>query len=432
MEEARERAGTKDVLSPLDLALAHAIHDHAVRRWLTLRFLLQACLTQPFDELEARVKGVLLAGAAQIVLLDRVPAHGAINHAVEWAKLVVRPGAGALVNAVLRKLVRLAPEEDRTAAHPSASGQGAALPGDCLPMSDGSWRRLAGEVLPEDPVERLSIATSVPRWLLDRWCAREGDRAARDLALHGLIEPPVVLNVAHASAPVPNALPHDQAGRSVFTGTFTQLHQLLAMRSDVWAQDDSSAGAVESLAGLKPGVILDLCAGRGTKTRQLAQVFPSAQIAATDTDDRRLEALRKAFAGHGRVSVAGMRATTRGHVGKADLVVLDVPCSNTGVLARRPEARYRADETHLASLVDIQRQIIADAIPLLAPGGRILYATCSLEPEENEQQARWAEKWHKFKAARERRAHPAGAPGGPATAYHDGAYSVLLEGGRGG
>lgn len=428
MEEARERSSTKDVLSPLDLALAHAIHDHAVRRWLTLRFLLQACLTQPFDELEARVKGVLLAGAAQIVLLDRVPAHGAINHAVEWAKLVVRPGAGALVNAVLRKLVLLAPEEDRY--FPAAPGETHTLPADRLPMSDGSWRRLAGDVLPEDPGDRLSIATSIPRWLLDRWADREGDRVARALALHGLIEPPVILNVAHRATIVPNSVPHDRPGRAVFTGNYTMLHEQLASRHDIWAQDDSSAGAIESLAGLKPRVILDLCAGRGTKTRQLAQLFPDAQIGATDTDDRRLEALRKTFAGHGRVTVAGMRATSRGHVGKADLIVLDVPCSNTGVLARRPEARYRADPTHLASLLDVQRQIIADSLTLLAPGGRILYATCSLEPEENQQQAKWAEKWHKFVPTRERKVRPSGAPGSPATAYTDGAYSVLLEPGQ--
>lgn len=430
MEEARERSGSGDKLSPLDLALAHAIHDHAVRRWLTLRFLLQACLTQPFDELEARVKGVLLAGAAQIVLLDRVPAHAAINHAVEWAKVVVRPGAGALVNAVLRKLVRLAPEEDRHA--PGPPGEVAEFPSDQLPLADGSWRKLAAAVLPADPAERLSVSTSIPRWLLDRWIGREGERAARGLALHGLIDAPVTLNVAHKSAIVPNSVPHDRPGRAVFTGTFTQLHELLATRHDVWPQDDASAGAVESLAGLKPKVVLDMCAGRGTKTRQLAQVFPNAQIAATDADDRRLEMLRKVFAGHGRVSVAGMRATTRGHVGKADLIVLDVPCSNTGVLARRPEARYRADAEHLRSLVDIQRQIIADAIPLLAPGGRVLYATCSIEPEENHQQAQWAAKWHKFGISRERKSMPTGTPGGPATAYADGAYSVLLEPGQSG
>lgn len=428
MEHVEERAG----LSPLDLALAYAVHDAAVRRWLTLRFLLQACLTQPFDELEGRVKGVLLAGAAQLVLLDRVPAHAAINHAVEWSKLVIRPGAGALVNAVLRKVARLAPEELARSREPSipAVADGAAeLPRDRLPLGDGSWRMLAAEILPEDPSERIMMSTSVPRWLVDRWRGRLGAGAARALALHAVAEAPMVLNTSHARH-LPTGLgAHDEPGRAVFDGPRHELVALLRSRDDLWVQDAASAGAVESIADLRPAVIIDVCAGRGTKTRQLARVFPQAQIAATDADDRRLESLRRTFAGHPRVSVAGLRATMRGNIGRADLVLLDVPCSNTGVLARRTEARYRADAAHLESLTGVQRQIIADSIPLLAPGGRILYSTCSIEPEENQQQAAWAGKWHKLVARRERVVMPRGLPGGLPREYTDGAYSVLLESG---
>lgn len=427
---AMELVDARADLSPVDLALAHAIHDAAVRRFLSLRFLLQACLTQPFDELEARVRGVLLAGAAQLALLDRVPAHAAINHAVEWAKVVVRPGAGALVNAVLRKVAQLAPEGVPRAAEPplGAVADGRAdLPRDRLPLGDGLWRALAAPLLPEDAAERLAVSTSLPRWLVDRWSARLGAPAARALALHALAEPPVVLNTAHAGAPVRGASPHAEPGRAVFEGARHELVALLRARADVWVQDAASAGAVESIADLRPALVIDLCAGRGTKTRQLAAAFPGARVCATDADERRLDALRSAFAGHERVSVAGVRATIRANIGKADLVLLDVPCSNTGVLARRPEARYRADGAHLRSLVDLQRQIVADSIPLLAEGGRILYATCSIEPEENHGMAEWAAKWHGFVPRRERLELPRGLPGGPAAHYRDGGYSVLLE-----
>lgn len=427
---AMDHAEARADLSPIDLALAHAIHDAAVRRFLTIRFLLQACLTQPFDELEARVRGVLLAGAAQLVLLDRVPAHAAINHAVEWAKVVVRPGAGALVNAVLRKVAQLASEDAPRAAEPpheAVAGGRADLPRDRLPLGDGAWRVLAAPILPEDASERLSISASLPRWLIDRWTARLGAPVARELALHALAEPPVVLNTAHAAAPVRGTGPHEEPGRGVFEGSRHELVALLRSRADVWVQDAASAGAVESIADLRPGLIIDLCAGRGTKTRQLAAVFPSARICATDADERRLDALRSVFKGHERVSVAGVRSTLRANVGKADLVLLDVPCSNTGVLARRPEARYRADEAHLRSLVDVQRQIVADSIPLLTEGGRILYSTCSIEPEENHAMAEWAAKWHGFVPRRERIQLPRGLPGGAASLYRDGGYSVLLE-----
>jgi 16S rRNA (cytosine967-C5)-methyltransferase len=117
--------------------------------------------------------------------------------------------------------------------------------------------------------------------------------------------------------------------------------------------------------------------------------------------------------------------------GTADLVLLDVPCSNTGVLPRRPEARYRFSADSLASVAGVQRQIIADSIPLLidTPGrrGAILYSTCSLEPEENAAQPVWARRWHRFEAAKGSFTEPAGAPGGPATGYRDGAYSVLMR-----
>lgn len=427
---AMDVADARPDLAPVDLALAHAIHDAAVRRFLTLRFLLQACLTQPFDELEARVRGVLLAGAAQLALLDRVPAHAAINHAVEWAKVVVRPGAGALVNAVLRKIAQLAPEDAPRAAEPrhEAVADGRAdLPRDRLPLGEGAWRVLAAPVLPEEAPERLSISMSLPRWLIDRWTARLGAPAARHLALHALAEPPVVLNTAHTAGPVRGAAPHEESGRAVFEGARHELVALLRSRADVWVQDAASAGAVESIADLRPGLIIDMCAGRGTKTRQLAAMFPSARICATDADERRLNALRSVFQGHDRVTVAGVRATLRANVGRADLVLLDVPCSNSGVLARRPEARYRADEEHLRSLVDLQRQIVADSIPLLADGGRILYATCSIEPEENHAMAEWAAKWHRFVPRRERLDVPRGLPGGPSFRYRDGGYSVLLE-----
>src|SRR5690606_26227713 len=115
--------------------------------------------------------------------------------------------------------------------------------------------------------------------------------------------------------------------------------------------------------------------------------------------------------------------------GRADLILLDVPCSTTAVLGRRPEARYRASQSQLDRLAGIQRQIIADAIPLLSPQGAILYSTCSLEPEENDQQAAWARKWHKCQVSAPLRLEPSGRPGaGGSASYADAAFAVLLGG----
>jgi 16S rRNA (cytosine967-C5)-methyltransferase len=411
------------VMSDLDRAFAHAIYDAAVRNWLSLGYLLSRCTTQKFEDLEPRARGVLMAAAAQIIILDRVPVHAAINHAVEWAKRVIRPGAGGLTNAVLRKLAPLRPGDNAARMRERYTGLR-----DELPAPDGSAIILAEPALPEDEFRRLSIATSHPTALLEHWLVREPIREVRRLALHGMAHPPVVVNTAHAKEPLPAALAaHGSSGHHVFSGSAASLGSLLESRRDIWVQDPASSAGVQSVADLRPSLILDLCAGQGTKTRQLAATFPNAEIFATDVDEERFKSLSELFAGSAQVKVVSPKTRDR-FLGKADLVLLDVPCSNTGVLPRRPEARYRFGPETLKSLVSLQKQIIADTILLLreSPRGKILYSTCSLEPEENHEQAAWTDRWHKTGISREHRQRPEGLPGDPPTGYCDGSYAALL------
>jgi 16S rRNA (cytosine967-C5)-methyltransferase len=406
-------------------AFAHAILDAVLRRWLTLRYLIGRRLTQPVEGLESGVQAALLVGAAQLLLLDRVPDYAAIDHSVEWTKRRIRPGAGGLVNAVLRRVAEACKSEsDPDAVRPRyAFGQ------DEIPLADGSCRVLREPELPEDKTERLAVATSHAPQLIKTWLEAHPPAKVIELALHALGPAPTILNTAHAEyLPLSpdEAAPHAQPGMLVYTGPRETLASLLGSRADLWAQDPASRLAVESIRDLQPRTIFDLCAGRGTKTRQLAAVFPQAKIYATDIDEARRASLAQAFKGHPRVSVILPKNIALEHAGTADLVVLDVPCSNTGVLARRPEAKYRFNRQNMQSLVDIQRQLIADAIPLLAPNGQILYSTCSLDPRENQDIAAWAGQWHQFKRQRERTTLPAGGPGQPAAAYTDGAFSVLL------
>lgn len=412
-------------LSEIDRAFAHAIYDSAARYWLALEFVIGRFLTQPVGELEPRLRAALIGGAVQILILDKVPVHSAINHAVEWAKVVIRPGAGKLANAVLRKVAALRPEGSLARRERFTHLR------DELPTADGGAIVLAEPCLPENELERLSISTGHPDPLLRQWLEVRPMREVRSLAMHAMARPPIILNVAHARSPLPPdapILPHDQPGHAVFDGPASALAGLLSSRPDIWVQDPASALAVQSASDLKPRLILDLCAGLGTKTRQLAATFPSARILATDVDQRRFESLDRVFAGSSQVAVQPPDRILELARGQADLVLLDVPCSNTGVLARRPEARYRFDAAHLKALTDIQRQIVADAISLLRenPRGRILYSTCSLEPDENARIAAWAGKWHGLAVAREHQRLPAGGPGLPPHRYSDGSYAALL------
>ena len=243
---------------------------------------------------------------------------------------------------------------------------------------------------------------------------------------HGIAHPPIILNTAHAQSPLPEtAVPHTVPGHHVFTGAHEELLDTLSQRSDLWVQDPASSLAVGSVADLRPRVIIDPCAGLGTKTRQLQATFPNASIIASDVDRLRYATLSKVFSASDQVRVIPYERL-REHAGTAELILLDVPCSNTGVLARRPEARHRFDRERLESLTGVQRQIIADSIPLLASAGRILYSTCSLDAAENEEQAKWAARWHSLSVSRESRRRPEGGPGQPPERYTDGAYSVLI------
>lgn len=422
-----------------DAALAAAI-DHAIaRRWLTLSAILGRLLDRPWDRIQPDLQAVLLVGAAQLLLMDRVPDHAAINEAVQLAKRRVRSKAGGLVNAVLRKVADLLAEIlDEMDALPAAPDQ--------VPLHDGRAWRLARPVFDDDPLRRLAQQTSHPEGLLRRWREAHGWERTCALAAHSLVHAPII--IAGLEGAHEHCSPHERNDFHVFTGPRDALDDLLAHHPRARVQDPASAAAVEATVELRPRLIIDLCAGRGTKTAQLELAHPEARIIATDTDPARLEVLRKTFQQHDRVEVIESDALRPQYDGRADLLLLDVPCSNTGVLGRRVEAKYRFGPEALSALVDVQRQIVADAIPLLAEppdrsgdaissggedaapsggGGGLVYATCSLEEEENEAQAQWIARWHHMRVVKAQLSLPSGGPGDEPGGYADGGFFALLE-----
>ncbi|MBX3357053.1 MAG: hypothetical protein KF745_01365 [Phycisphaeraceae bacterium] len=413
-------------LRSIDGAFAHALYDAVIRRWLTLTFILNRYARQPMDRMEPAMQAVLLAGAAQLMLMDRVPAHGAINQAVEWAKRSIRPGSAGLVNAVLRRVAAL--RGDAAARRDRWTNLR-----DEIPASDGSARVLTEAVLPEPAMERASAATGLPMPVLASWIAAMGPEAAVGAALHTVGAAPVILNVAHARAPLGPAArvtPHSMAGAAIWDGDHADLTEMLSVRTDVWVQDPASALAVAGVAGAAPKVAMDLCAGQGTKTRQLAATFPEARVIATDVDDARRATLRRGFEGHARVTVVEPGEVGGDALrGAVDLILLDVPCSNTGVLSRRLEAKYRFEPARQRSMQTVQRSIVEAAVPMLRPRtGMILYSTCSLEREENEAVCEWAVGRFGLTVRSVRRTLPAGGPGHPDSRYHDGSFSAWLVG----
>lgn len=425
-----------DHLDERDARLALAIHRTVIQRWITLEYLLELNLKQTVEELEPLMQAVLLTGAAQLVFMERLPPHAVVNESVELARRLVRPGAAGLVNAVLRRtaeLVAMRSDEPWQAAR------------DRLPLEQGSIR-LSRAVLPpvKDVDDHLAVATSHPKHLVAAWRKQFGDADGQRLLLHSLKNAPLIVH-AEEMEPEPRVyVPHAHPSYSVWTGTRAQMLDWMVHSPHRWAQDPTAGKPVEFVRSKlqpEPGVIIDLCAGRGTKTRQLTMAFPTAKVIATDPDAARFRDLSALAAIYRRIKSVEFPRIGE-HEGRADLVLLDVPCSNTGVLARRLEARYRYNDASVASLVKLQREIITNAGKLLrprpiprngeqepapglarVPGAGVIYSTCSIEPRENCEQAQWAAKHLNMTVVHDELT----LPGGEGSTYHDGGYFALLQ-----
>lgn len=398
-----------------DAALAFAIDRAVARRWLTLITVVESQLNRSWLSLQPQVQAALLVGTAQLLLLERLPDHAVINEAVQWTKENAGAKPAGLVNAALRKVAAM---RHQTVAEHDPERR------DELPLHDGRARRLGDRIFDAEPLPRLAQQTSHPVDLVRRWAERFGSQRSTELAQHSILRPPILVTALAAGHR--SCEPHDELDFSVFSGDHRELEALLEAYPPARVQDPASASAVQATADLRPKIIVDACAGKGTKARQLHEIHPHARIVAGDKNADRLATLRVVADRTDRLEVIEP-GRMRDLVGRADLLVLDVPCSNTGVLARRPEAKYRFGDDSLSQLVDLQRQIIADHLSLLAESGHLLYSTCSLEPQENEAQVKWIVRWHGLRIRRQDLRLPQGLPGEPARRYTDGGYFALLQ-----
>lgn len=434
-------------LDARDAALADAIEQCTLRHWLAIEFVVRAHVQRPWLTVQPPLRAALMAGAAQLLFFDRLPAHAVVDETVGWTKSQLHSGAAGMVNAVLRAIAALrsgvqdAPDPAR-AAEPATLARWSARR-DALPADDGRVIMLGRELLPADPAERLSVQTSHARALIAHWRQTLGADRALAVAAHGLCRPPAVIaldgaNAAGAWPPQASEFlaPHREPGFAVWTGPHEALEPWLADHPGARVQDPASAAAVMSLAahcasrGERPRRILDACAGRGTKTVQLARAFPGSEVIATDPDAQRMRALRARCAPFANVTVVDTDALGP-LAGTVDIAVLDVPCTNTGTLARRLEARYRWSDDELRALRRMQREIAEHHAALLdrSVAGRaaILWSTCSVDPAENREQASWIAQMSRGTIEMESMRWPSGAPGSAPAEYSDGSYHALVR-----
>jgi 16S rRNA (cytosine967-C5)-methyltransferase len=390
VQEVLDKQLGRAALTPPDRRLATHLAYGVLRRRGTLDALLAPLVARPAHLVEPWLRDALRLGAYQLAFLTHVPAHAALHETVELATAWQRPQAKGFLNGVLRALQALLTDE-RTDA-PAA---------DALPLEGGAYRRLARPVLPDPathPVEYLTVF-SLPRWLAQRWvdrhpwdeCLRLGFWFAGPAPLWLRVNPLKTDREAFLAA-------LRQAGVAAEAGEHPQavrLEEHHAIRdlpgyAEGWfTVQDQSAMRVASALAPEPGWrVLDLCAAPGGKTTHLAELMRNeGQVVACDVDDERLRTVADLC---GRLGVSIVE-TRRLHPernedppgGPFDAVLVDVPCSNTGVLGRRPEVRWRLKPGDLAHLVRLQTKLLLQAGERVRPGGVVVYSTCSIEPEEN-------------------------------------------------
>ncbi len=359
--------------------------------------------------------GLLLAGAFELVFQDGTPGPAVVTAYVDLAKKLVRPGAGGLANASLRKLAGW--REDARLVETQEVGPA------IVPLAGGRSLVFPGPVLPDPAVDRVgygSAAFSLSRALVKRWFGRFKEDAW-SLMAQSLEQPALIVSgLGSEAASVAEVVPHDREGFWVYRGAMSELAGLLARGMGPRVQDPTAAEAVASTADLRPGRILDLCAGRGTKSVQALALHPEAELFAYEPHAERAASLQELAGVEPRLKVVRDEELD---AGSFDLVLADVPCTNAGVLARRLEARYRFGHRSLDDVRGLQKRILGRAFELVTPGGCVLYSTCSLEPEENEQQVQRLIRKKPARLLDQRLT----LPGGRGVSYHDGGFIARIE-----
>lgn len=351
-----------------DRALAGEIATGTLRWQAAFDHVIATFAKRPASKLDPEVLDILRLTAFQLLHLDRVPASAAVNDAVDLTRKTGKKSAAPLVNAVLRRISR---ERDR------------------LPLP-----------APSSPLDYLAITLSHPHWLVERWRDRYGFEAAEAWARFDNAPAALTLRVntlrtsrddvsatlaAHGVATEPTR--YAPEGLAVESGN--PLLTPLAAEGLFVVQDEASQ-LIAVFADARPGErVLDLCASPGGKTTAMAAAMQDdGWIVACDVRGRRIDLLARAVAASAARSIRIVQADAAAPLpfrGAFDCILLDAPCSGLGTLRRDPDIRWRRRDEDLPALARAQRAMLDRAATAVALGGRLIYATCSSEPDENEE-----------------------------------------------
>ncbi len=365
-----------DRLRDDDRALCHELVLGVLRRRLWLDRTLEHLADRSVEGLDLAVRLALRIGLYQLRFLSRIPPSAAVNESVNLVRAARLKSAASFTNAVLRRATR-EPDYDPTANTP-------------------------------DSIEKLSIETSHPRWLIERWCSQFGFEEAALLARSNNRPAPLafrftarafVQNLNRASAIaddlrkdgaelLPSRIAQDSWRIVAAPGKTRERIRKLSQDGLIYFQDEGSQLVAHLLSARSGDRVLDVCAAPGSKSTLIAALAPQAAIIAGDLYEHRLRTIKEVAMRQGADNVRLLAHDATRELpysdGTFDRVLVDAPCSGTGTLRRNPEIRWKLQPSDIVELAAKQRRILEKAAAMVRPGGVLLYSTCSVETDENE------------------------------------------------
>ncbi len=355
-----------------DQAFLQALVFGILRSRNRLDWIIRHFSKTPFRKISPDVKNVLRIGVYQILYMDRVPDSAAVNTAVKLAKRVAAPWTVKYVNGLLRNVARKP---------------------DNIRFPDTA----------KTPVPALSVRKSLPEWLVQRWLTRFGQDPCVQLCDAINTIPPLSLRtntlktnraslIADLDKVVDTAIRTSHAPEGILLyGLQTGLPSIPGFAEGKFQIQDEAAQLVAHILTARPGLrVLDACAGLGGKTGHIAQLLENkGEVVALESVDKKLAALQKEMQRLGISIVTPARHDLTippdpAVFGSFDRILLDAPCSGLGVLRRNPDTRWHRTAADLKRYAVRQQMFLNHLAPLVKPGGILVYAVCSMEPEENE------------------------------------------------
>lgn len=361
-------------LQRADAGLVTELVYGTIQRQLTLDHWLGQFASKGLKKLEPWVHQLLRMSAYQLLYLDRIPAHAAVNEAVTIAKRRGHQGISGMVNGILRSI-------DRNRAELTIEA-----------------------IQDKNPVVRIALRHSYPEWLVKRWVDCYGEETAEAICAAGNSAPHASIRVnslrstreqalqqltsldyaAELSAVAPAGIVVSRGGNLADTDGF---------REGLWTVQDESSMLVAEVVGPQPGMqVLDCCAAPGGKTTHLAELMGGkGKVWANDLHAHKRQLIE---AQAERLGLANIEANTEdaGHLierfapASMDAVLLDAPCSGFGVIRRKPEIKWTKTAGDVSEIAGIQRRLLQAVCGLVKPGGVLVYSTCTIERAENEDQ----------------------------------------------